>query len=331
MEIANQKPNFLIANVPFYYVNDNNITALAFIDRGYILINRNWFAKHPESTKYFILQHELGHVFLKTVNEFEADEYAFNQYIKTDRSIKGIIPAFTRVLNFENANSTQAIQRLERMTKLVADHAIKKGKLNPNDLKNITMEKNLDRTAAFNWDDTLAILTGLSGQNNQGSGNNNSNSNSSGGNNPAANIQQTQQLIAGITASLTNLFQGIFPNAKAGDKKKAFDYWATRYNEWMGYLNSGAWTPNQLAETIYSNYVDRQPGGNLGNAEKVAWANEFWKPLYNKVLELVANSKQSNSSNKNDEESKSSNTTTILIAVLLLAIVGFFMYKKYSN
>jgi predicted ATPase len=66
---------------------------------GEMYISARMWRRMTPNQRLFMLLHEQGHVTLKTTNEFEADGYAFEQYVKTGRSLKSCISALTGVLS----------------------------------------------------------------------------------------------------------------------------------------------------------------------------------------------------------------------------------------
>lgn len=69
---------------------------------GECFINTPVFFNFPADIRLFILLHEAGHVVLNTTNEYEADNYAFEQYAKLGRSLKNSVKALSTVLPFSN-------------------------------------------------------------------------------------------------------------------------------------------------------------------------------------------------------------------------------------
>ncbi|MCO5232853.1 MAG: hypothetical protein LC105_05425 [Chitinophagales bacterium] len=81
-----------------------------------------WKQMTPDQ-RLFMMLHEEGHVILQTTNEFEADRYAFEQYIRTGRSLKHLVSALTHFLDSTNPEHIQRAQSLLAM-------AIKHDRLN---------------------------------------------------------------------------------------------------------------------------------------------------------------------------------------------------------
>ena len=84
-------------------IYDKSITgtpALCYRSTGVVKVNANiWHTIHPDH-QYFILCHEAGHIVLNTTNEYEADRYAFEQYVRSGRSLKQSIYALSKILTF---------------------------------------------------------------------------------------------------------------------------------------------------------------------------------------------------------------------------------------
>lgn len=75
---------------------------------------KKWKTMTPDQRLFMIL-HEEGHVVLNTTNEFEADNYAFEQYIKTGSSLKSSVSALTDVLSNDNPEHiARAMQQFKR-------------------------------------------------------------------------------------------------------------------------------------------------------------------------------------------------------------------------
>lgn len=73
-----------------------------------------WRTMTPDQ-RLFMLLHEQGHVVLQTTNEFKADRYAFEQYIRTGRSLKQLVSALTHFLDSTNPEHIQRAQALLTM------------------------------------------------------------------------------------------------------------------------------------------------------------------------------------------------------------------------
>ncbi len=91
---------------------------------GVVTVNKA-FTKLPLFTQNFIIQHEKGHFFLHTKNEFLADKYAFEQLAgKEKRSLKNSIKTLANTLPF---NTREHTRRLEALIKLAALYDYKNG------------------------------------------------------------------------------------------------------------------------------------------------------------------------------------------------------------
>jgi hypothetical protein len=69
---------------------------------GAMFINKKVWSKIPFNERMFIILHELGHIVKNTKNEFEADQYAFEQYAKLGLSLKDSVDAMAQVLSYSN-------------------------------------------------------------------------------------------------------------------------------------------------------------------------------------------------------------------------------------
>lgn len=64
----------------------------------------------PVELRLFIMLHEMGHVVLQTLDEEQADAWAFQQYAEMGYSLTAAVKALTRVLN---PNSPAHVHRMQ--------------------------------------------------------------------------------------------------------------------------------------------------------------------------------------------------------------------------
>lgn len=69
---------------------------------GEVIINKFYFDRLKDAHKYFVLEHESGHIKYDTRDELLADKYAMEQYLKTGHSIREGVKALTEHLDRNN-------------------------------------------------------------------------------------------------------------------------------------------------------------------------------------------------------------------------------------
>lgn len=93
-----------------YEVDDLGTTpARVNRETGELYINKRVWPTLSKNKRMFILLHEAGHASLKTRNEFEADEYAFNNYAAMGLPLSESIKALSRVLPFDKPQHEQRV------------------------------------------------------------------------------------------------------------------------------------------------------------------------------------------------------------------------------
>ncbi len=93
-----------------YEVDDLGTTpARVNRETGELYINKRIWPTLSKNKRMFILLHEAGHATLKTRNEFEADEYAFNNYAAMGLPLSESIKALTQVLPFDKPQHEERV------------------------------------------------------------------------------------------------------------------------------------------------------------------------------------------------------------------------------
>ena len=97
-----------------------------------ILLNKNVFPYLSEAEQIFILEHEAGHIYRNTSDEFTADAFASSEILgHYKNSLKCSLQALYKDLDFSNAEHRQRYkEQLKRVAKY--DYEVNK---NPNALK----------------------------------------------------------------------------------------------------------------------------------------------------------------------------------------------------
>jgi len=107
------------------YFEDRNSTSPARANRytGEVFLNSNiWNSLTPER-RFFVLCHELGHLKHNTTDELYADESAFYDYVKKNKSLKESVKALSQVLNFDNPEHyDRLLNQLKRALKYDFEH-----------------------------------------------------------------------------------------------------------------------------------------------------------------------------------------------------------------
>lgn len=67
---------------------------------GEVWLDKTLFGRLPYHLRLFVLFHELGHIVLNTVDEFEADSFAFKMYAYRGYPLSEAVYALSRVLTF---------------------------------------------------------------------------------------------------------------------------------------------------------------------------------------------------------------------------------------
>lgn len=106
------------------YVDDLGKTpASVNVRTGDLYINTPVFNKLKPLQKQFVLWHEHGHFSLKTRNEFEADNYAFEKMVNKNVSLKELVYSLSDVLSGENKQHyDRLIEQFNRAKKYDMDN-----------------------------------------------------------------------------------------------------------------------------------------------------------------------------------------------------------------
>ena len=124
----------------------NNLASINHAS-GVITVNQA-FIKLPSFTQKFILEHEKGHFFLNTKNEFLADKYAFNQLAgKEKRSLKNSIITLASTLPFDTKEHSE---RLDQLINLAALYDYENGNKRALKLIDMKNKKGQDIIKPFN-------------------------------------------------------------------------------------------------------------------------------------------------------------------------------------
>lgn len=118
-------------------------TSAARINRetGELFINKRMFANMDADQKLFIMLHEAGHAELDTQNEFEADRYAFTEFVKLGKPLSQAVKALSRNLSFQGDKAPEQRQRLKTMVRMALDYDYR---VNHNEKANLMKFSNLD-------------------------------------------------------------------------------------------------------------------------------------------------------------------------------------------
>jgi hypothetical protein len=112
-----------------------NTPAIVNRKTGAMFINQKKWKNIPFNERMFIILHELGHIVKNTKNEFEADQFAFQEYAKLGLSLKDSVDAMAKVLSYANPQHyDRTVVQLNRA--LDYDH-----KVNHQPLKQVPMFK----------------------------------------------------------------------------------------------------------------------------------------------------------------------------------------------
>lgn len=110
-----------------------------------IKLNPDYWKILNDEQRFYVLEHEAGHINLQSHSEFDADQYASTQYLKSGRSPKQSVFAISKVLPLTNYEQRKRLEmQLERASEY--DYSINK---NNNALKilkimNTNTENELD-------------------------------------------------------------------------------------------------------------------------------------------------------------------------------------------
>lgn len=76
----------------------------AAVDRetGIVYVSEKWKNRLSKDQWMFILLHEMGHLELRSTDEEEVDNWAFNEYANRGYSLNQSVKSLTRILNFNN-------------------------------------------------------------------------------------------------------------------------------------------------------------------------------------------------------------------------------------
>jgi hypothetical protein len=67
---------------------------------GVVYVNPDFRNQLSADQWFFILLHEYGHLYLKTTNEAQVDDWAFREYVKRGYKLSESVYALTKVLSF---------------------------------------------------------------------------------------------------------------------------------------------------------------------------------------------------------------------------------------
>jgi hypothetical protein len=91
-------------DIKIVYCNNPKNPSPAIANRvtGTVFLNIPYIKKYTPAERVFIVLHEIAHIFLQTKNEFEADQWAFDQYIKMGYKLTDAVKALTHTLHDTN-------------------------------------------------------------------------------------------------------------------------------------------------------------------------------------------------------------------------------------
>jgi hypothetical protein len=101
----------------FFTFHDDLGNTPARVNRftGEIQLSRKHFARMPEFSQKFTIEHETGHFKLRSRSEFVADNYAFRKLAGTEpRSLKNSVAAIAGILSFQNPEHMQRLVNIIR-------------------------------------------------------------------------------------------------------------------------------------------------------------------------------------------------------------------------